>query len=63
MAEVAVPERLSPAVAAGRRVQSSISWVRQYPILPLAILIIVLVLPAVFATVVGPSRSDKAENY
>ncbi len=54
MAEVALPERLSPAVAAGRRVGRSIKLVRQYPILPLSVLIIVLVLPAVFATQLAP---------
>ena len=54
MAEVVLPERLSPAIAAGRRVGRSIRWVRQYPILPLAVLIIVLVLPAIFAPQLAP---------
>ena len=54
MAEVVLPELLSPARAAGRQVRRSIRWVRQYPILPLAVLIFVLVLPAIFASQLAP---------
>ena len=54
MAEVVLPERLSPARAAGSLVGRSIRRVRQYPILPLAVLILVLVLPAIFAPLLAP---------
>ena len=54
MAEVVLPERLSPALAAGRRVRRSISWVRQYPVIPMVVMLIVLILPAIFAGQLAP---------
>ena len=54
MAEVAVPEQLSPALAAGGRVRCSITWVRQYPVIPMVVMLIVLILPAIFAGQLAP---------
>ena len=59
MAEVAVPEQLSPALAAGGRVRRSITWVRQYPVIPMAVMFIVLIIPAIFAGQLAPHNPLK----
>ena len=59
MAEVAVPEQLSPALAAGGRVRRSITWVRQYPVIPMVVMLIVLIFPAIFAGQLAPHNPLK----
>ena len=53
MANIVIPGQ-APAVQVGSRVWQAVTWVRQYPVLPVAVLIIVLVLPAVFAPLLAP---------
>ena len=53
MANVAIPWPAS-AVAAGSRLRRSLTWARRYPLLSLAVLLFVLVTPAVFADYVAP---------
>ena len=50
---IAVPGR-SPVAQAGTRLRQGVTWARQYPVLPLAVLLIVLVIPAIFASQVAP---------
>ena len=52
MANIALPNRLpAPSVSGTWRIASQ---VRQYPIFPVAILLIVLVIPAIFANQIAP---------
>ena len=48
MANVAIPGR-APAAAVGTQVRKGMAWIRQYPFLPLTVMLLVLVLPAIFA--------------
>jgi peptide/nickel transport system permease protein len=50
--DIAIPKR-SPVVQAGTWLRQGVTWVRQYPVIPLAVLLIVLVVPAVFAPLVA----------
>ena len=52
MANVAIPGR---AVAqAGGGLRQGVRWVRQFPVIPLTVLLLVLVLPGIFAPYVAP---------
>ncbi len=53
MANIAIPGR-APVVQVGARLWQGVTWVRQYPILPLVVLVIVLILPAIFAPQLTP---------
>jgi peptide/nickel transport system permease protein len=53
MANVAIPGQ-APAVAVGTQVRKGLAWIRQYPFLPLAVMLLVLVLPAIFADQIAP---------
>ena len=53
MANIAIPGR-APAVQVGARLWHGVTWMRQYPILPLAALLFVLILPAIFAPQLTP---------
>ena len=44
----------APVAQAGTRLWHGVTWVRQYPVLPVAVLIIVLILPAIFAPQMAP---------
>ena len=49
MAEVVLPEQYAPALATRGPVGRSIRWARRYPLIPLAVMLIVLIIPAIFA--------------
>ena len=50
MAIIAIPKgRPWDVISRASAVSRRLAWIRRYPLLPLAILLLVLVLPAVFA--------------
>ena len=53
MANVAIPGR-APAVAVGTRARQGLTWMRQYPVLPLIVMFFVLIVPAIFANQIAP---------
>ena len=52
MANIAIPRPVPGAQ--GARLWKGVTWIRQYPLLPLAVLLLVLVIPAIFAPQVAP---------
>src|ERR671918_3231797 len=52
MANIALPSRLPGYRATG--VPQALNWARRYPVLPLGVLLLLLVIPAIFANQVAP---------
>ena len=60
MVNVAIPGR-APAVAVGTRARQGLAWMRQYPVLPLIVMLFVLIVPAIFANQIAPHNPREGE--
>ena len=60
MANVVIPGR-TPVAQVGTQVWRGITWLREYPLIPLAVMLFVLVIPAIFANQVAPHNPRTGE--